>query len=164
MAAPPRRPNWLQQAVMQTAARHQTETLAIIALVVFVAIMIGALYLAQSTSTAITGRQLEQLVKTRDSLGRDKEDLISQVAALKDIKTLRERAQKLGFQPANTDNVNYVVVNGYAPVRATPTPEATAVPTYVYEETFNGWLKAQFASFSQQFQAWSGKTKATPTP
>jgi cell division protein FtsB len=159
-----RRPGWLRQAVTQAAARNQAETLAVIGLVVFVAIIIGALYLAQSTSTAITGRQLEQYVKTRDSFQRNNEDMIAQIAALKDINRLRERAQKLGFATITAGNQEYIVVNGYQTVRATATPEYTAVPTFVYEETFNGWLQQQIDKFSAQFEAWSGKAKATPIP
>ena len=159
-----RRPGWLRQAVTQAAARNQTETLAVIGLVVFVAIIIGALYLAQSTSTAITGRQLEQYVKTRDSFQRNNEDMIAQIASLKDINTLRERAQRLGFATITANNQEYVVVNGYQVVRATPTPEFTLVPTFVYEETFNGWLQQQLDKFSAQFEAWSGKAKPTNAP
>lgn len=159
-----RRPGWLQQAVRQAAARNQAETVAVIGLIVFIAIIIGALYLAQSTSTAITGRQLEQLVKTRDSFQRDNEDMIAQIAGKKDINRLRERAKALGFATITAGNQEYVVVNGYQPIRATPTPEATIAPTFVYDETFGGWAQQQWDKFSSQFEAWSGKTKSTPIP
>jgi hypothetical protein len=155
---PERRPSWLQQAVTQAAARNQTETLAVIGLIVFVSIIIGALYLAQSTSTAITGRQLEQLVKTRDSFQRNNEDMGAQIASLKDINTLRERAAKLGFATITAENQEYVVVNGYRTVRATPTPEFTPAPTFVYEETFNGWLQQQIDRLSGQFSTWAGRS------
>ncbi len=159
-----RRPSWLQHALTQAAARTQTESLAVIGLIIFVSIIIGALYLAQSTATATTGLQLEQLVKTRDSFQRNNEDMNAQIARLKDINRLRGRAQALGFQPITTENQEYLVVSGYSPVRATPTPEATAVPTYVYDETFGGWLQEQWDKISRQFEAWSGKTNPTAVP
>jgi hypothetical protein len=152
------RPSWLRQAVQQAAARNQAETLALIGLIVFVAIIIGALYLAQSTSTAITGRQLEQLVKTRDSFQRDNEDLVAQIAAQKDINQLRQRAAKLGFATITANNQEYVVIGGYQVIRATPTPVVTPVPTFVYEETFNGWFQQQWDRFNQQFAEWAART------
>lgn len=161
-----RRPTWLQHALRQASARTQTETLAVAALVVFVSIIIGALYLAQATATATTGFQLEQLVKTRDSFQRNNEDMIAQIAGKKRIVDLRGRAQALGFKTASPENQQFIVVPGYFPNRATPTPESTIAPTYVYDETFNGWVRAQWDKLVKQFDAWSGKTRPTlvPTP
>ncbi len=157
-----RRPGWFQHALRQAAARNQTETLAIAALIVFVAILIGALYLAQATATATTGFELEGLVKTRDSFQRNKEDMIAQIAHHKNITDLRGRAEVLGFQPITTQE--YLVVSGYAPNRATPTPQVTIAPTYVYDETFNGWLKAQLDKLTAQFDAWGGRANPTAAP
>lgn len=158
----PRPPDWLRHALRQASARTQTETLAIAALVVFVAILIGALYLAQATATATTGFELEDLVKTRDSFQRNNEDMGAQIAHKTDINELRGRAQALGYQPIGPDDQEYIVVNGYEPVRATPTPEVTVMPTLVYNETFSGWVQEQWDRLQAQLSSWMGQ-QATPT-
>ncbi len=159
-----RRPSWLQHALRQAQARTQTETLAIAGLIVFVAIIIGALYLAQATATATTGFQLADLVKTRDSFQRNNEDMIAKIAGKKRITELRGRAQALGFKNVEPEDQQYIVVPGYLPSRATPTPEIPVAPTYVYDETFNGWVQAQWDKLMKQFDAWSGQSRPTPVP
>ncbi len=154
----------VQQAVRPLPWRTQTQTVAIIALVLVVAIIIGALYLAQATVTATTGRELEDLSGTRDYLQRNNEDLIAEIANKRSITQLQGRAQDLGYRPITVDQVKYLVVNGYVPNRATPTPEATAEPTYVYDETFNGWVQQQWDNLVKQFEAWTGRDRVTPTP
>jgi hypothetical protein len=154
----------LQQAVRPAPWRTQTQTAAIIALVLIVAIIIGALYLAQATVTATTGRELEDLSGTRDYLQRANEDLIAEIANRRSITNLQGRAQELGYVPITADDVEYLVVNGYTPNRATPTPEVTAEPTYVYDETFNGWVQQQWDNLVKQFETWTGRDRATPTP
>ncbi len=144
--------------------RNQTQTAAIIALIVIVGIIIGALYLAQATVTATTGSQLQDLSGTRDFLQRANEDTSAQIAIQKDLNTLRGRAQGLGFIPVDSSRLQYLVVPGYSPNRATPTPEVTAAPTYVYDETFNGWAKQQWDALLRQFESWAGRDNATPAP
>jgi len=153
-----------QQAIRQAPWRTQTQTAAIIALVLIVAIIIGALYLAQATTTATTGQELRQLQLTADSLQRANEDTIAAIALKRDITTLRGRAQALGFVPVDSDRLKYVVVPGYAPERATATPVVTAEPVITYDETFNGWAKQQWDTLLKQFEAWTGRDRQTPTP
>lgn len=159
-----KRPTWLQHALRQASARTQAETVAIAGLVIFVSIIIGALYLAQATTTATTGFELEQLVKTRDSFQRNNEDMNAQIARKKQITDLRKRSEDLGFQPIAPEDQEYIVIPGYMPNRATPTSEASPVPTYVYDETFNGWVQQQWDKLAKQFDAWAGKTRPTPVP
>jgi hypothetical protein len=158
------KPTLLQQAVRQTPWRAQSQTTAIIALVVVVTIIIGALYLAQATTTATTGRELEDLESTRDFLQRANEETSAEIASKRNISDVRGRAQNLGFVPVSSDRLEYIVVDGYSPIRATPTPEMTAEPTYVYDETFNGWVQKQWDNLVKQFEAWTGRDKATGTP
>ena len=159
-----KKPTLLQQAIRQGPWRTQTQTAAIVALVMFVAIIIGALYLAQATLTATTGRELEQLSATRDYLQRANEDTSAEIAVKRNIAQLQGRAQSLGFVPVDASKLEYIVVNGYSPVRATATPAITPEPTYVYDETFNGWVQQQWDTLVHQFEAWSGRETPTPHP
>ncbi len=159
-----RKPTLIQQAVRQMPWRTQNQTLAILALILVVAIIIGALYLALATTTATTGRELQNLQSTRDYLQRANEETNAEIAGKRNIVDLRGRAQNLGFVPASSDDIQYIVVDGYSPGRATSTPEITAVPTFVYDETFNGWVQKQWDILVRQFEAWTGSDKTTPTP
>ena len=159
-----KKPSLSQQALPQMPWRTPTQTAAIIALVLIVGVIIGALYLAQATSTATTGRELENLAATRDTLQRANEDLSAEIAGKRDISTLRGRAQALGFVPVGPDRIEYLVVNGYLPNRATATPEITPEPTFVYDETFNGWAQKQWNTLMNQFEAWRGRDTMTATP
>ncbi len=159
-----KKPTLIQQAVRQMPWRTQNQTLAILALVMVVAIIIGALYLAQATTTATTGTERQNLPSTRDYLQRANEETNAEIASKRNIVDLRGRAQNLGFVPASSDQIEYVVVDGYSPDRATPTPEMTVEPTFVYDETFNGWVQKEWDTLVRQFEAWTGSDKTTPTP
>jgi hypothetical protein len=128
-----------------------------------VALIIGALFLAQATTTVTTGQHLIDLQVTRDYLQRANEETSAQIAEKRNISVLRGRAQALGFLPVGPQNIEYIVVNGYFPERATPTPEFTPVPVFVYNETFNGWAQQQWNNLVKQFETWMGGN-STPTP
>ncbi len=134
--------------------RSPTQAIAIIGLIVVVAIFIGALYLAQATVTATTGSNLLELQRTREFLQRAIGDMQAQIAQQRNINTLRGRAQQLGFAPAAAQDLEYIVVEGYSPIRATPTPFLTPAPTLVYDETFEGWVRQQWDALLRQFEQW----------
>ncbi|HRE49496.1 MAG TPA: hypothetical protein PLD47_17355 [Aggregatilineales bacterium] len=147
------------QVLPQTTARPPAQAAAVIGLAVVVAIIIGALYLAQATVTATTGSNLIQLQRTRDFLQRANSDSEAQIALKSSISTLRGRALELGFRPAEPADLVYLIVEGYTPNRATPTPMITPTPARLYDETFAGWLEQQWASLVMQFEAWMGRGK-----
>jgi hypothetical protein len=154
-----------QQVVLwQTSLRPQAQMVTIVGVVLIVAMIIGALYLAQATSTATTGQQLVQLQSTRDYLQRANEETDAQIAEKRNISTLRGRAQALGFVPVDADRLDYMVIPGYEPVRATATPDFTPVPKYVYDETFNGIVQREWNNLAQQFEHWMSGSKPTATP
>lgn len=153
-----------QQAVPGVQSRSPAQVAAVIALAVIVAIIIGALYLAQATVTATTGSELIALQRTREFLQRANADTLAQIALRRNLTTLLGRAQALGFVPAGPDQLVYIVVQGYHPERATPTPHATAAPTYVYDETFTGWVQQQWNILVGQFEQWMGRNQPTPAP
>jgi len=145
--------------------RSQTQTLLLVAMITIVSLIIGSLYLAQATATATTGSQVIELTNERDRLARMNEDMISQIALKKNITTLVERAKKLGFVEAGPDDKDYVIVDGYTAVRATPTPAATLVPKTEYDETFEGAMRGFWSRLVVQFEQWSGNNRvATPAP
>ena len=151
------------QVIRQGLGNNQSQNAAVIALIVVVGVIIGALYLAQATITTTTGTQLQAYAVTQDYLQRANEEVQAEIAFKRNLNTLRGRAQDLGFVPIDKSKQEYIVIPGYSPIRATPTPVATIAPTLVYDETFNGWVKQQWDLLVNQFEAWS-REKTTPTP
>jgi hypothetical protein len=129
------------------------------ALGLFVAIIIGALYLAQASSLSTLGRQLEDLIAQRNQLEQTNEQLRAEIAELRSVPRLLARAQELGFVQAARDQIEYLVIEGYNPNRAqtvVPVEDQTdEAPLPVYDETFIGWVQQQWDSFRSQFERFS---------
>lgn len=146
--------NWLQHTFRRGAWRPQRQAVALTTLGIFVAIIIGALYLSQSASTSTLGRQLEALIIERSNLEQQNERLRAEIASLQGVPRLLTRAQELGFVPADGDDIQYIVVNGYNPNRGdTVAPLIASTPTVPeYEESFLGWVREQWDAFTRQLE------------
>ncbi len=144
--------NWLDQALRRAPWRNQRQAFALATLGFFVALIIGALYLSQAAAVATTGRQLETLITERNGLEQANEELRAEIAGLRSVPRLQERARELGFDLAGREDIEYLVIDGYNPSRdRTPIRlevQNDAVP--VYDETFTGWLQQQWDAFSAQ--------------
>jgi cell division protein FtsB len=141
--------------------RTQRQAIALLTLSFFVAIIIGALYLAQASAVSTTGRQLEELIAERNQLEQNNEQLRAEIAGFQSVPRLEQRARELGFVQAGRENIEYLVIDGYDPNREplpTPVPEeASAQPVPVYDETFLGWLQQQWDSFTSQIEETTGE-------
>jgi hypothetical protein len=62
--------------------------------------LLAALYLAQASEIATTGRHIESLRQQCDELQRENAELLDQVAIEGSLPRLQERATRLGFVPA----------------------------------------------------------------
>jgi len=157
--------NPIQHTFRNRQFKVQRQVVALAALGLFVAIIIGALYLAQSTSLATLGRQLENLIAQlenliaqRNLLEQQNEQLREEIAQLRTVPRLLARAQELGFREATLNDIEPLVLAGYNPNR--PSDEivlaaAAAPPPVVYEENFIGWLQQQWDAFIGQFQGFA---------
>ncbi|GAB4569176.1 MAG: hypothetical protein Kow0077_01280 [Anaerolineae bacterium] len=148
-----------QHALRGAAWRRQSQLAAMVALALIVAIIIGALYLAQVTTVSTTGRQNEELRQYRDQLVRENEQIRADIAELRSIPRLLRRAQELGFTYAGTSQIEYLVIDGYVPEQ----PESVAPlvsepePLPLYDETFDGWLQQQWLNLTLQFEEWASQ-------
>lgn len=148
---------WIDHTLDRSRWRPQRQALALGVLSLFVAIIIGALYLSQSSSTSAVGRQLETMISERDNLEQQNEQLRAEIASLESMPRLEARAQELGFVPATEDNIEYLVVNGYNPNRQESVVplEAKAPPAPVYDESFTGWVQQQIDALRRQLQGFT---------
>jgi cell division protein FtsB len=143
--------------------RPQRQALALITLALFVGIIMGALYLSQAATAATLGRELERLIADRTTLEQQNEQLRSEIASLRSVPHLRNRAEELGFVRVNADQIEYIVVPGYRPVDPllnSPDDLASRQPSEVapeplYEESFGGWVQQQLDGLAQQFRQFS---------
>lgn len=149
--------NRLRHTLTEHPWRNQTQIAANLALVVIVGIIIGALYLIQSSTATTTNRELQQMRDQSAVLRRDNERLRAEIAELQSLPRMMTRAAELGFRQAGSDEIQWIVVDGYRYDRPllTPTPAPTlehAEP--VYDDTMNGWFQRQWDSLKQQFDDW----------
>jgi hypothetical protein len=149
--------NWIQHALHRRAVgpRRQAASLAILGM--FVAVFIGALYLSQSSATSTLGRQLSQIIDERDSLQQTNEQLRAEIAGYRTVERLLRRAQELGFVPATSQDIQYIVIDGYNPNREVSVVplEAEQVALPAYEESFVGWLQQQWDALTGQIEQFS---------
>jgi cell division protein FtsB len=145
--------NWFEHTFKRRPWRTQRQAIALVTLSFFVAIIIGALYLAQAANVSTTGRQLEDLILQRNQLEQSNEQIRGEIARLQSVPRLRDRAREMGFVDASVETIEYLPVLGYNPHRderpaiVIQQPEAD-IP--VYDETFLGWLQQQWDAFTNQ--------------
>lgn len=135
----------------------QPQVVAVLILLGVVAVMMGGLYLAQSTTNITTARDIDQLQRERSALLRDNERLRAEIAQNQSIDSLMTRAATMGFVGAGPDDIQYLIVDNYVYAQPTLVP-TVALPTptpITYEENFAGWLERQFDSLRQQFEDWA---------
>jgi len=149
--------NWFQHTFRRQRFQTQNQAATLAILGIFIALVLGALYLSQVASFAITNREIEDLIAERDQLERTNEQLIAELASLRTVPRLMTRAQDIGFRTATNADIEYLVVAGYNPdetldiVEASSAqPEAETIP--VYDETFGGWIEQQLAILRGQFE------------
>jgi hypothetical protein len=147
----------LQHALNPARWRPQRQALALTTLALFVGMIMGALYLSQAATAATLGRELERLIIQRQTIEQQNEELRAEIASLRSVPHLQNRARELGFQPITADRLEYIVIPGYVPradsIDRTVAVAPAAPPTVtapVYDESFTGWLQAQFDAFTRQ--------------
>ena len=162
--------SWIQHALEQAPWRSQQRATSLVMAFVVIVAVVGALYLAQASRTATTGRRLQELEAQRQTLEQQNAQLRAEVAALRSVPRLIAEAERLGFHVASAEEVEYLELEGAPPTAETglepPAPRAAEedeVPEY--EETLESWLTAQLAAFREQFQQFIkntfGKEKET---
>ncbi len=150
------RREWLRHALRRAPWRTQMQTGAFVALGLIVSIIIGALYLAQATSTATAGRDLETLEQQLKRLEYANDQIRAEIASHQTLATLTRRAEELGFLPADNTQILYLVVEGYRPPAPPPVVTVAEDPLPEYNETLNDWLAQQWESFLAQLNLRGG--------
>jgi cell division protein FtsL len=113
------------RAFKQAPWRKQTQSVAMLAVILFIMAILGGLYLAVASRAGTAGRDLQALEQHQDDLIRSNDELRAELAELRSVTRLQERARALGFNPVAPDAVEYLVVKNY-PNTVAPTPPTPA--------------------------------------
>ena len=115
--------------------------------------LLAALYLNVTASTSISGREIQNLQSDITTNEQINADLETQIATLMSNSALQQRAQAMGFQPADPTKFEYMVVPGYFPpqpvtmVSSAP-PSEMLVSSPEFSETLIDWISKQIESAS----------------
>ncbi|MBL8130642.1 MAG: hypothetical protein JNL42_02185 [Anaerolineae bacterium] len=148
------RGDWFGHVLDRARWRPQRQAVALATLGLFVAVIMGALYLSQSAHMSALGRQLNDMISARNTLEQSVEQLRGEIAILQSMPRLQARAEAMGFIPADADQIIYIVVDGYDPEREIQIvpldSDAGALPDY--NEDFGGWVDALFDDIRRQLE------------
>ncbi|MBP8973205.1 MAG: hypothetical protein KBH93_04950 [Anaerolineae bacterium] len=142
---------------VQQPWRNQRQFVATLGLIGVIGLIIAALYLFQTSRSTISARELAEMNDYRARLERDNERVRAEIANLQSLPRVMTRAAEMGFRPANPDEIQYIIVDGYRYDRpiVTPTPSPTAqTAEQIYDETLGGWLRKQWDTLKRQLDSW----------
>jgi len=149
--------NWVRHALNRTRWQPQRQAAWLLILGVLMILVFGGISLTQIATYVTTYRQIEELIARRDRLELENERLRAEIANLQTVPRLLERAQNLGFHPASSSDIEYLVVDGYNPNRSQTVidivPQEQFDETPQYDATFSGWLQQQWDSLVTQFRS-----------
>lgn len=138
----------LTQAYTQSPWRTQMQILALALLILVGVAVVAGVYLNITQRTATIGRDIQGMQYEIEELQLSNADLETRLAYLTSGTQMHVRALELGFQPIERDQIEYLVVPGYAEKRAVviaPPPEpvetyAASLP-FSYTESLLDWVK-----------------------
>ncbi len=123
-----------------------TEAQAVLgwAVILVLAALVGTIYVSQASRIASVGRRIQIMQAEMETLKRENAALERQIAEAQQLDRLQAEAARLGFVPANPDDIEYIIVPDY-PIEnsaLTMVVTATAVPPPPPPETMNAalWL------------------------
>jgi cell division protein FtsL len=143
------------QKVRQAPWREQRQWIGLFLVALVLMAMVAGLYLNVTVGATLAGRETISMQATITNNQRVNADSETQLAGLTSIEAMQKRAETMGFQPANPDEITYVAVTGYVAQSAvdlsTPGTKAPAVPIILPEYTeswFDYFMNQQASSTS----------------
>jgi cell division protein FtsL len=103
------------QKVRQAPWRVQRQWIGLFLLGLVAVSMVAAIYLNVTVRATLAGREVQLLQPTIIAGQRENSDLETQLAGLTSVESMKKRAEALGFQPANPEDITYIIVPGYTP-------------------------------------------------
>lgn len=134
--------------VKQAPWRVQRQWIGLVLLCVVLIAMVAGIYINVSARAAISGRQIQLLTSQIDSNKREIADMEIGLAKVTAAEAMQARAESLGFQPATTEDITYLVVDGFqerTPARfsSLASSEQVSFLKNEYMETLFDWFTRQ---------------------
>lgn len=143
------------QKVRQAHWRVQRQWIGVFLLGLVAVSMVAGLYLNITVRATLAGHEIQGLRSQFIVDQQDNSDLETQLAGLTSVESMQKRAEAMGFQPANPEDITYVVVDGYAPKTAVDLSEPgtanagqTQTPMLLpdYTESLFDWMARTLAA------------------
>jgi cell division protein FtsL len=100
--------------------------------VLLIVTLVGAIYLNQSSEVAAVGRHVQELEYEYGQLQRENDDVKRDIAEAQSLERLQTEMERMGFVPASTYEIEYLVIPDYpepaAPVSFTTEPDHPTRP------------------------------------
>lgn len=135
------------RAFRQAPWRKHRQIIAPLAIAMFAVASFGAVYLAETSRAAVTGRNVQRLRLQVDKLGFENDLLRAHNAGVQSAAALLEHAQQLGYKPLQIDQIEFMEVVGfsldYIPSVRTEQDENEHESVDPYDETLSQWVMRQ---------------------
>ena len=133
-------------AYKQAPWRIQRQWIGMFLLTVLGLAMVASLYLDITAQAALAGREIQNLSADITTIQQSNADLETRIAALTSTHTMEQRATTLGYQPLDSNQVQFIVVPGYSapqsiPLASAPSPRTSAATIEPeYTQSLLDWL------------------------
>ena len=135
------------RAFRQAPWRKHRQILAPLAMAVFAAALFGAVYLAETSRAAVTGRNVQRLRRQVEKLGFENDLLRAHNATVQSAAALMERAQQFGYHPLQVEQIEFIEVAGFSrDSRSTAQAQLAEQESQSidpYDETLAHWVMRQ---------------------
>jgi cell division protein FtsL len=105
--------NRFVQAYRQAPWRVQLQWIALFTLALLLIGAVAYIYLSVSAIGAAYGREIQSAKNGIQETQRKIADLQSQLAEISSSQAMLERAQKMGYKPISTDDIEYRIIQDY---------------------------------------------------
>ncbi len=92
--------------------------------------LLGTIYLRQTSQIATIGRQVQLLQIDLDNIQRENGAIERKIAEGQSLDQLQDAAARMGFVPANADDIEYLVVLDYPETAVPPSAPSPPPPEY----------------------------------
>ncbi len=142
-----------KQTYSQAPWRTQYQLIGLFSLVVVSIAIVAGVYLHVSARAAAVGREIQKMQYEIEAIDLDIESSKSELAMILSTGEMERRAQALGFEPVDPENILYISVPGYVESQSetlAPSPHqrvVTGAPVKPpeYTESLFDWLRRQLA-------------------
>jgi cell division protein FtsB len=105
--------------------------------------LLGTIYLNQASRIASIGRRVQAKQNELEALKRENASLERQIAEAQSLERLQQEAIRLGFAPAQPEDIEYVLIPNYPAATREPVAATITPPT---ETTTTSWMPPETMS------------------